>query len=122
MTARIITSLRNASRCSKLYCLEPKFQRHFLPNIEVKQFHQSSSCYEILDIQTESDFKSKVMKSKIPVIVNFHADWCQPCHSFRPLLEGIVKANPGKLSLAEVNKWKNKSSDYYFLLTIYFCR
>ena len=43
------------------------------------------------------------MKSKVPVVVSFHADWCDPCHTLRPLLEDLVKAAKGKVYLAEVN-------------------
>lgn len=45
----------------------------------------------------------QVMRSELPVIVNFHADWCEPCHSLRPLLEKIAQDNEEKLHLAEVS-------------------
>ncbi|MCL4133176.1 UNVERIFIED_CONTAM: hypothetical protein GTU68_054196 [Idotea baltica] len=43
------------------------------------------------------------MRSSVPVIVNFHADWCEPCHNLKPLLQKISKDNPGKIHVAEVS-------------------
>lgn len=66
-------------------------------------FHTSSSRLEIYNITTEDDFEEKVMKSKVPVVVNFHAEWCEPCHALKPLLESLAQKFPGKFHLAEVS-------------------
>ena len=65
--------------------------------------HSSSTMNDRFEINSEEEFREKVMDSSIPVIVNFHAEWCEPCHSLRPLLEKIVKENQGKIHLAEVS-------------------
>ncbi|KAG7177053.1 thioredoxin, mitochondrial-like isoform X1 [Homarus americanus] len=67
-----------------------------------RNFHQSEPLMDIFEIQNEDEFKNKVMRNSLPVIVNFHADWCEPCHSLRPLLKKIATENVGQLHLAEV--------------------
>lgn len=40
---------------------------------------------------TKNDFKEKVLKSNIPVLVDFNADWCGPCRMLRPILDNIAQ-------------------------------
>ncbi|XP_071551500.1 thioredoxin-like [Panulirus ornatus] len=67
-----------------------------------RNFHPSENLMDVFLINNEDEFKNKVMRNSLPVIVNFHADWCEPCHSLRPLLEKIAEENLGRLHLAEV--------------------
>lgn len=69
---------------------------------KIREFHTNEQLCDIYEITDEQDFKKKVMRNSIPVIVNFHADWCEPCHSLKPLLEKIANENEGRLHLAEV--------------------
>ena len=68
----------------------------------IRSLHSSEQVMEIFMVNSEDDFKNKVMRSDLPVIVNFHAEWCEPCHSLKPLLEKIAHENEGHLHLAEV--------------------
>lgn len=67
-----------------------------------RRLHLSKRQNDFYMITGEDDFKKKVMRNSLPVIVNFHADWCEPCHSLKPLLEKIAEDNVGQLHLAEV--------------------
>jgi thioredoxin 1 len=51
----------------------------------------------------ESEFKSEVLDSSLPVLVDFYAPWCGPCRALAPTLEGIAKAYDGRLKVAKVN-------------------
>ncbi len=53
----------------------------------------------------DQNFEEKVigLSKKVPVIVDFYADWCMPCKILSPILEKIVKENSGKIVLAKVN-------------------
>lgn len=56
---------------------------------------------------TDAAFEQTVLKSKLPVIVDFWAPWCTPCRMVAPILEKIAKENDGKLVVAKVNTDEN---------------
>jgi thioredoxin 1 len=56
---------------------------------------------------TDSAFEQTVLKSNIPVIVDFWAPWCNPCKMIAPTLEKLAKENEGKLLVAKINTDEN---------------
>jgi thioredoxin 1 len=54
-------------------------------------------------ILTEENFEQEVLQSKIPVLIDFWAEWCGPCKILSPLIEEIAKEYDGKLKVGKVN-------------------
>ena len=52
---------------------------------------------------SKESFEAEVLKSDIPVLVDFYADWCGPCKMLAPTMEEIEKENAGKIKVVKVN-------------------
>lgn len=55
-----------------------------------------------IDITAEN-FEQEVLKSDVPVIVDFWAEWCVPCKMVHPILDKIANEYDGKIKIAKVN-------------------
>ena len=52
---------------------------------------------------TDQDFEQKVIRSDKPVLVDFWAEWCVPCHMVSPVVEEIARDHAGALSVGKLN-------------------
>lgn len=54
----------------------------------------------------EGDFALKVLRSEVPVLVDFYADWCMPCRMLGPVLEELAREVPS-VRIVKVNVDEN---------------
>lgn len=59
---------------------------------------------------TDTSFDQDVLKSSVPVLVDFWAEWCGPCKAIGPKLEEIANEMGGKVMIAKVNVDENPDS------------
>jgi thioredoxin 1 len=52
---------------------------------------------------SDSSFDGDILKSSVPVLVDFWAPWCGPCRSVAPIVEDLANHYAGKLKVAKIN-------------------
>jgi len=52
---------------------------------------------------TDQNFNDEVLKSEMPVLVDFYADWCGPCRLVSPIVDELAKIYEGKIKVGKVD-------------------
>jgi thioredoxin 1 len=65
------------------------------------------------------EFETEVLKSNIPVLVDFYADWCGPCHAIAPTIEALSNEFAGRVKFVKVDVDSNQEvSSSYEIMSI----
>lgn len=66
----------------------------------------------------DGNFETEVLGSKVPVLVDFYADWCGPCRSLAPIIEELAKDYEGKIKVGKVDVDQNRVPSRYGIMAI----
>lgn len=58
-------------------------------------------------VATDANFEQEVLKSDIPALVDFWAEWCGPCRALGPLVDQVAEENQGKVKVFKMNVDEN---------------
>lgn len=68
---------------------------------------------------THGNFEKEVLKAKMPVVVDFGAEWCPPCRLLSPMIEKLAKDYKGKVKIGKLNVDENQAiAEKYQVMSI----
>jgi thioredoxin 1 len=59
---------------------------------------------------SDANFEEEVLKSSVPVLVDFWAPWCGPCKSIAPVIDELAAEYAGKVKMVKVNVDNNRDA------------
>ncbi len=63
---------------------------------------------ELIKHITDDSFTTEVINAKVPVLVDYWAEWCGPCKAIGPILDEVSVAYEGRLQIAKMNVDENR--------------
>ena len=63
---------------------------------------------------SDDSFEADVLKSSVPVLVDFWATWCAPCKAISPMVDGLADEYDGKIKVAKLNVDENPATPGQF--------
>src|SRR5687767_7085923 len=70
-----------------------------------------------LDEYTDANWDKEVMGSTEPVLVDFWAEWCQPCKTLVPAIEAVAEQFKGRLKVGKMNVEDNDAVPFRYSIT-----
>jgi thioredoxin len=63
-----------------------------------------------LKVVSDSNWDQEVIKSSVPVLVDFWAEWCGPCHAIAPTVASIADTYVGRMKVGKLNVDENEQT------------
>ncbi|MCD6574701.1 thioredoxin [Candidatus Aerophobetes bacterium] len=65
---------------------------------------------------TDENWEEEVLNSTIPVIIDFWAEWCMPCHIMSPIVEEMAEKYDGKIKVGKLNVDENPNTARRYMI------
>jgi thioredoxin 1 len=69
----------------------------------------------IMDV-TDANFEAEVLKSSLPTVIDFWAEWCAPCKQIAPILKDLSAQYDGKVKIVKMNIDENPATPGKFMV------
>ena len=66
---------------------------------------------------TDANWDAEVMSSEQPVLIDFWAEWCQPCKVLTPIVEGVAEQYKGRMKFGQMNVEENDNVPFRYNIT-----
>ncbi|HSE63055.1 MAG TPA: thioredoxin [Thermoanaerobaculia bacterium] len=66
---------------------------------------------------SDTSFESDILKSTVPVLVDFWAPWCGPCRTVGPIVDDLANQYAGKIKVAKVNVDESQQVAFQYQVT-----
>ncbi len=63
---------------------------------------------------TDANWDEEVLKSTVPVLIDFWAEWCGPCHALAPTVSSIADAYSGRVKVGKLNVDENERTAFKY--------
>jgi thioredoxin 1 len=67
---------------------------------------------------TDANFKEEVLKSNVPVLVDFYAEWCGPCKMMAPTIDKLAEEFDGKFKIVKMDVENNETGNTFEVRSI----
>jgi len=64
---------------------------------------------EVLEV-TDQNFEAEVLKSEVPTVIDFWAEWCAPCRAIAPIVKELAQQYDGKVKVVKMNIDENPNT------------